>query len=85
MVSAGDPGLIIEMPVIVCRPPSPSLSSFPGSAISREPPGSSGADTLRCSLCGEVKSSAEADGSSSGPSGRNERSPSSSSHGRGQT
>nr|XP_034357662.1 microtubule organization protein AKNA isoform X3 [Arvicanthis niloticus] len=58
---------------------------YTGSAVSRESTGSSAADTLRCSLCGEVKSSAEADGSNSGPSGRNERSPSSSSHGRGQT
>lgn len=43
-----------------------------GSAVSRDTTrGSSAADTLRCALCGEVKSSAEADGSSSGPSEKN--------------
>lgn len=51
----------------------PPLCSLPGNAVFQEPQGSSAADTPRCSLCGEVKSSAEVDGSRSGPSGRIER------------
>ncbi|XP_028635721.1 AT-hook-containing transcription factor isoform X2 [Grammomys surdaster] len=54
-----------------CPHCQPIRTQDTGSAVYKEPPGSSGADTLRCSLCGEVKSSAEADGSSSGPSEKN--------------
>ncbi|XP_031233490.1 microtubule organization protein AKNA isoform X2 [Mastomys coucha] len=54
-----------------CPHCQPIRTQDTGSAVSREPPGSSAADTLRCSLCGKVKSSAETNGSSSGPSEKN--------------
>ncbi|XP_038191144.1 microtubule organization protein AKNA [Arvicola amphibius] len=42
-----------------------------GSAVSREPPEPSTADTLRCPLCGTVRSTAEVDGPSSAHSKKN--------------
>nr|XP_042127217.1 microtubule organization protein AKNA isoform X2 [Peromyscus maniculatus bairdii] len=54
-----------------CPHCQPSRTRDTGSAISREPPGPSAADALRCPLCGTVRSAAEADGPNSAPSGKN--------------
>lgn len=54
-----------------CPHCQPSRTRDTGSAISREPPGPSAADALRCPLCGTVRSTAEADGPNSAPSGKN--------------
>ncbi|XP_021085792.1 microtubule organization protein AKNA isoform X3 [Mesocricetus auratus] len=51
-----------------CPHCQPIRTQDAGSAVPREPPGPSSADTLRCPLCGIVRSTAEADGPSSGPS-----------------
>lgn len=54
-----------------CPHCQPIRTQDTGNAVSREPLGSSAADTLRCSLCGGVKPSAEADGPSPAPSEKN--------------
>nr|XP_021505694.1 AT-hook-containing transcription factor isoform X1 [Meriones unguiculatus]XP_021505696.1 AT-hook-containing transcription factor isoform X1 [Meriones unguiculatus]XP_021505697.1 AT-hook-containing transcription factor isoform X1 [Meriones unguiculatus] len=54
-----------------CPRCQPARTQDPDSPVSREPLGAAAADTLRCPLCGEVKSTAEADGPSPGPSEKN--------------
>lgn len=47
-----------------------SLPPSPGGAVTRDPPGPSSADVLRCPLCGQVGSPTEGEGPDSATSGR---------------